>query len=302
MTVKHAFVSAKANGTDATLVRPSDWNADHSIDFVAPTGLTGATAASRYVGATTSGAPSGGTFVKGDFVIDQTGKVFVCTTAGSPGTWTQVGGSGGTTIQYPGLKPATPTYDFAGAALDGAFSAHSSGGSFATSHCITQADDGSHVSMLFSAQMGGLYVTHSNGDLDVQVGNLHAHGMADAAHMIGVAALDSNGTGVASLAYDDGTAYSAAITTWNYASNNDSWSLHGLSTEGRNISAGHWLRVKRVSGTWTCYASQSGRAWDKTFATRADSVTVDRIFIGMLYNTGFTYSGRVCCDYLDITV
>jgi hypothetical protein len=55
-------------------------------------GLTGATAASRYVGATASGAPVSGTFLLGDFVIDQTGKVYVCTTAGTPGTWTQVGG------------------------------------------------------------------------------------------------------------------------------------------------------------------------------------------------------------------
>lgn len=55
-------------------------------------GLTGATAASRYVGATTSGAPASGTFAVGDFIIDQSGYVWVCTTAGSPGTWTEVGG------------------------------------------------------------------------------------------------------------------------------------------------------------------------------------------------------------------
>lgn len=55
-------------------------------------GLTGATAASRYVGATASGAPTTGTFVVGDHVIDQTGKIWVCTIAGSPGTWTQTGG------------------------------------------------------------------------------------------------------------------------------------------------------------------------------------------------------------------
>ncbi len=30
MPVKHAFVSAKTDGADATLVRPSDWNASHS--------------------------------------------------------------------------------------------------------------------------------------------------------------------------------------------------------------------------------------------------------------------------------
>lgn len=51
------------------------------------TGLTGATAASRYVGATASGAPTSGTFAVGDFVVDQAGYVWVCTVAGSPGTW-----------------------------------------------------------------------------------------------------------------------------------------------------------------------------------------------------------------------
>lgn len=60
-----------------------------------PLGLTGATSATRYVGATSSGAPASGTFAVGDFVIDQTGAVYVCTVAGSPGTWTQAGGTGG---------------------------------------------------------------------------------------------------------------------------------------------------------------------------------------------------------------
>lgn len=50
-------------------------------------GLTGATANSRYVGATTSGAPTSGTFAVGDHVIDQTGVVWICTVAGTPGTW-----------------------------------------------------------------------------------------------------------------------------------------------------------------------------------------------------------------------
>ncbi len=60
-----------------------------------PTGLTGATAASRYVGATASGAPASGTFAKGDFVVDQTGSIYVCTVAGTPGTWVQIGASSG---------------------------------------------------------------------------------------------------------------------------------------------------------------------------------------------------------------
>lgn len=48
---------------------------------------TGATAATRFVGGTAFGAPTTGAFVIGDFVIDQSGTVWVCTVAGSPGTW-----------------------------------------------------------------------------------------------------------------------------------------------------------------------------------------------------------------------
>ena len=50
-------------------------------------GLTGATAATRYVGGTTNGAPTSGTFAVGDFIVDQTATIWVCTTAGTPGTW-----------------------------------------------------------------------------------------------------------------------------------------------------------------------------------------------------------------------
>jgi hypothetical protein len=57
----------------------------------APTGLPGATAVSRYAGATASGAPVSGTFQLGDFVVDQSGAFWICTVAGTPGTWTEVG-------------------------------------------------------------------------------------------------------------------------------------------------------------------------------------------------------------------
>ena len=51
-------------------------------------GLTGATNPTRYVGGTTLGAPASGTFAVGDFVIDALGNIWVCVTAGTPGTWT----------------------------------------------------------------------------------------------------------------------------------------------------------------------------------------------------------------------
>lgn len=52
-------------------------------------GLSGAATVSRYVGATTSGAPVAGSFATGDWVVDGTGRRWTCTAGGSPGTWTQ---------------------------------------------------------------------------------------------------------------------------------------------------------------------------------------------------------------------
>jgi hypothetical protein len=57
-----------------------------------PLGLPGAVAPTRYVGATTGGAPATGTFAVGDFCIDETGAVYVCTVLGTPGTWVAVTG------------------------------------------------------------------------------------------------------------------------------------------------------------------------------------------------------------------
>jgi len=67
---------------------------------VSISGITGATAASRYVGATASGAPASGTFLVGDFTIDQTGKIFVCTTAGTVGSGAAFTSASGTAVTY----------------------------------------------------------------------------------------------------------------------------------------------------------------------------------------------------------
>ena len=58
-----------------------------------PLNLPGATLATRYVGGTATVAPTTGTFAVGDFVIARNGNVFVCTVAGTPGTWVNAGSS-----------------------------------------------------------------------------------------------------------------------------------------------------------------------------------------------------------------
>lgn len=80
-----------------------------AVDFK-PTGLTGATAVSRYVGATASGAPASGTFAVGDYIVDQTGLIWVCTGAGTPGTWVSlVNVSGAQTLSNKTLSAPSVT-------------------------------------------------------------------------------------------------------------------------------------------------------------------------------------------------
>lgn len=82
-TTSLSFTAVLASGLFGGEVTGTDFNA---------TGLTGAVSASRYVGATTGGPPSTGTFAIGDFVVARNATAgqpnfWICTVAGSPGTW-----------------------------------------------------------------------------------------------------------------------------------------------------------------------------------------------------------------------
>lgn len=70
-----------------------------------PKGLTGAVQPTRYVGATTLNQPTSGTFAVGDYVITNGGDVWICTTAGSPGTWRVAGNK---IVCTSGTRPSTP--------------------------------------------------------------------------------------------------------------------------------------------------------------------------------------------------
>jgi len=59
------------------------------------TGNTGASTTPLLItGANASGAPASGAHVKGEIAGDDTGKLWYCTVAGTPGTWVAIGGSG----------------------------------------------------------------------------------------------------------------------------------------------------------------------------------------------------------------
>lgn len=63
--------------------------------FISSGKASGSTSSSTYAGGTASGSPATGTYALGDYVIDQTGNIWICTTAGTPGTWMPVGGGQG---------------------------------------------------------------------------------------------------------------------------------------------------------------------------------------------------------------
>lgn len=88
-----AWGAAASPGAAPTISR-SDHNHGTLAGLGTPVGggLPGATAASRYVGATSGGAPASGTFSTGDWAIDNTyGVIWQCASGGSPGTWRTLG-------------------------------------------------------------------------------------------------------------------------------------------------------------------------------------------------------------------
>ncbi|HEV2403122.1 MAG TPA: hypothetical protein VGS08_02885, partial [Candidatus Saccharimonadales bacterium] len=101
-TTDSRYVKLAGSTMAGTLAMGS--NAITGVSDVAFTGLAGATAAVRYVGGTTSGHPTTGTFAVGDFVIDQTGATWICTSAGTPGTWS--GGALSLDATASDIKPA----------------------------------------------------------------------------------------------------------------------------------------------------------------------------------------------------
>lgn len=75
----HGVTGAVVGTTDAQGMTAKTWTS------------TGAAVGTRLVGGNASGAPVSGTFLLGDFVVNSDGSMFVCTSAGTPGTWSAVG-------------------------------------------------------------------------------------------------------------------------------------------------------------------------------------------------------------------
>lgn len=70
-------------------------------------GIGSFSVAARFLGALASvGPPSSGTYLTGDSGLDSTGALWVCTAAGTPGTWRYVGGGSYVAMAYAGSAQA----------------------------------------------------------------------------------------------------------------------------------------------------------------------------------------------------
>jgi hypothetical protein len=97
-----------AQSASVTATATQAFTAPVTAPWLQATGLPGATAASRYVGATVSAPPTSGTFATGDLVTLQSGAVAVCVAGGSPGTWVQIG-QGSQTAHLTATQTTTST-------------------------------------------------------------------------------------------------------------------------------------------------------------------------------------------------
>ena len=72
-------------------------------------GAGGTTTAARWVGGTAGGPPTAGTWAVGDWIVTTSGQVWICTTAGTPGTWVKSNQAGVVVSSAAGATPAIDT-------------------------------------------------------------------------------------------------------------------------------------------------------------------------------------------------
>lgn len=85
------YLTAAEGDADYVELAGDTMSGELVVPDLSVSGLTGAVSGARFVGATASGAPTSGTFSIGDWIVDRGGNMWVCTVAGSPGTWVSVG-------------------------------------------------------------------------------------------------------------------------------------------------------------------------------------------------------------------
>lgn len=86
---------------------------------VSGSSLPGSPDPGRFVGSTASGHPTSGTYALADYVVDQTGTFWICTAAGTPGTWTNPAAKlGPAPVVLPAGNTSAPVLTFTSGTLE----------------------------------------------------------------------------------------------------------------------------------------------------------------------------------------
>lgn len=138
-------------------------------------GLTGATAAMRWVGSTSGGPPASGTFLAGDWITTTSGQIWICNAGGSPGTWYISGQSNLITTTVATIPVTTDIFTYTGLSSTGLFAVNTAGavdGQFLTvritdngtqrSFALLNTENSANVSCPLSTPSGGgkMITTH----------------------------------------------------------------------------------------------------------------------------------------------
>lgn len=276
ISVKHPFTSPKADGTDSTLVQPSNWNAEHTITL----------AAGKVLGRDTSAA---GAMQELPLAFDSSGNATVSAT----GSFTPPVGT-------TGQRPATPAtgmmrYNTSTTAFEG-YNGSAWGNLTPASAAVASISFGSTGLTPNTATTGAVSVA---GTLAVANGGT---GLASAGALGNV--LTSNGTTWSSTTpvstgITSGTAVSASGTAVDFTSlpstvKRITVMLSGLSTNG---SSDYWVQLGTAasfaSSGYVGYCARQGLSQNAYTAFSfsyviASSITSSYLFSGNIYITNIT--------------
>jgi hypothetical protein len=226
------------------------------------------------------GAPASGTWAAGAMVTDTTGKAWVCTAAGTPGTWVQVGGGGAAAP----LTLTAPTATSVPLTLVGAASQ--------TADLLDVEASGGNI--LFSVGATGIVATNAAGsNTSVGIGSSALAGVGgtySGQTVVGFSALYHGGNyctavGFSAMGNASGSSNSTAIGAgaMNSGGNNSTavgyFALHGGGSSGTAV--GYYALYSNTGASNTALGFQAGYT---SVAGNANTTGTLNTFIG--YNAG----------------
>ena len=299
ITVKHKFVSAIPDGTDDTIVRPSNWNDDHELTGTIPVanGGTGASTLTGYVKGNGTAAMTASATVPS---TDITG-LGTMSTQNSNNINVTGGSISGTTVA--GYVPTTTTIT-AGTGLSGGGDLSANRTLAIANTAVTAAAYGS-ASKTLTATVNAQGQLTALADTNIAITNTQVSGLGtastkDAGAALGVATLDASGkVPVSELP----AAVLGALSyqgTWD-ASTNTPTLTSSVGTKGYYyvVSVAGSTNLNGITdwlvGDWAVY---NGTAWQKVDNT--DAVTSVNGFTGAVSLTTTNIAEGTNLYYTDV--